>query len=345
MLPGLRFKEKRSNMWGAIIGAAGSILGGKAAGSAGDAAADATNNASAAQERMFNKQVELQSPFRATGLQAQNQLNRLLGLTQVETPEQVRKRLLDEYTSIVTTPGYSPSRTERLVNSLDPFNIFGKSGRNVEANVTDALNIFGHHNVDPKNLSVTDEAKLQEAIAAEIARQQADVSSSDYGSLLKDFSMADFEADPSYAFRQQEGLKGIEGGAAARGGLLSGGALKAIQKYGQDLASNEYGNAYGRYTANQTNKYNKLAGLVNSAQGATNQLTNAAGNLGTQLGANAIGAGNAQAASIIGQANAITGGLSQGYNAYQNNQLMNLIRKPGTSYSSNTPTVESYYGY
>lgn len=60
------------------------------------------------------------------------------------------------------------------------------------------------------------------------------------------FTQKDFEADPGYQFRLQEGQKAIERGAAARGGLLSGATQKALQRYGQDLASAEYGRAYGR---------------------------------------------------------------------------------------------------
>jgi hypothetical protein len=54
-------------------------------------------------------------------------------------------------------------------------------------------------------------------------------------------------------------------------------------------------------------------------------LTGAAGTLGSQLGSNIIGAGNAQAAGQIGSANAIVGGLGQGINFYQNQQLLNRL--------------------
>ena len=64
-----------------------------------------------------------------------------------------------------------------------------------------------------------------------------------YGSLANNFSMSDFEQDPGYAFRMSEGLKAIDRTAASRGGMLSGAALKAAGRYGQDYASNEYQNA------------------------------------------------------------------------------------------------------
>lgn len=52
--------------------------------------------------------------------------------------------------------------------------------------------------------------------------------------------------DPGYQFRLTEGQKALESSAAKRGGLLSGGTGKALQRYGQDLASQEYEKAYSR---------------------------------------------------------------------------------------------------
>ena len=52
--------------------------------------------------------------------------------------------------------------------------------------------------------------------------------------------------DPGVQFRQDEARKALEGSAAARGDLLSGGNLKALQSRSQDLASQEYGNAWNR---------------------------------------------------------------------------------------------------
>ncbi|MFK5283483.1 hypothetical protein ACI3PL_28310, partial [Lacticaseibacillus paracasei] len=54
------------------------------------------------------------------------------------------------------------------------------------------------------------------------------------GDFNRDFTMADFTADPGYAFRMREGQRAIESSAAARGGLLSGGTGKALVNYGQE---------------------------------------------------------------------------------------------------------------
>ena len=60
------------------------------------------------------------------------------------------------------------------------------------------------------------------------------------------FTAENFQADPGYAFRLSEGLKALERSAAARGGLLSGGTGKALTRFGQEMGSQEFQNAYGR---------------------------------------------------------------------------------------------------
>lgn len=151
-----------------------------------------------------------------------------------------------------------------------------------------------------------------------------------------DASQQFLQMDPGYGFRLSEGMKALDRQAAARGGLMSGGALKAAQRYGQDYASGEFGNAY-----------NRLAGLAQigpSSAGVLNTLgqnyANAAGQ-NTMAGGQAVGQGymnadNARASGYIGGANAITGGLGQYLNYQQNQALMNRLMPPatGTPYMS-----------
>lgn len=137
-----------------------------------------------------------------------------------------------------------------------------------------------------------------------------------YGSLSKPFTMADYQADPGYAFRLSEGQKALERSAAARGMTNSGAALKAAQAYGQDLASQEFNNAYNRYNTNQTNLYNRLAGISGTGQNSANTIANVGQNTANQISSNIIGAGNAQAAGTIGAANAWSTGLNNAINAF-----------------------------
>ena len=74
---------------------------------------------------------------------------------------------------------------------------------------------------------------------------------SEMGDLSRTFTMDDFQKDPGYQFRMDEGTKALERSAAARGGLSSGSTLKALTRYGQDYASNEYQNAYNRFNADR----------------------------------------------------------------------------------------------
>jgi len=138
--------------------------------------------------------------------------------------------------------------------------------------------------------------------------------------------------DPSYKFRLGEGLKALDRQAAARGGLISGGALKAAQRYGQDVASTEFGNAY-----------NRLASMAGLGQTATGAMGTAAGQFGANAGNLITGAGAARASGYVGGANALTSGLGQYMNYTQSQNLMNRLLPQQTTGPSNAQLAEQYY--
>ena len=228
----------------AILGAA--VIGGGvsaiSSGKAAKAQTQAAQDANAAQERMFDKQMELQEPFRQGGLTAQNEIMQLLGIG-------------------------------------------------------------------------------------------GDKAAAGYGSLSKPFGMSDFEQDPGYAFRQSEGMKALERSAAARGNLLSGSTLKGVQRFGQDLASQEYQNAFNRYQVNRSNKLNPLQSLMGSGQSATNTMTSAAGQMGQNEASNLYNAGQARASGYIGQANA----LNQALSGVTNYMVQAPVNKAMIEYYNRTP--------
>jgi hypothetical protein len=83
------------------------------------------------------------------------------------------------------------------------------------------------------------------------------------GDLNKTFTAADMQQyDPGYAFRMSEANKALAGSAAARGGALGGGALKALAGLSQNLASSEFGAAEARFRAQQGDRFNRLNSLV-----------------------------------------------------------------------------------
>lgn len=225
----------------AIVGS--SLLASDASSNAADAQLQGSRESTAAQERMFNKQVKLQAPWRAAG--------------------------------------------EQALNKLTPL----------------ALN-------------------------------------------YEPFSMDKFTADPGYAFRLSEGQKALDRQAAARGGLISGSALKAATRFGQEMGSQEYTNAFNRYQTERAAQLQPLQSLAGVGQTSANTLSNAAGNLGASIGANAIGAANARASSYVGGANAITGGLNQYLNYTQNQNMMNMLAQNqyGPNYGQFTPGSNTFVG-
>lgn len=142
-----------------------------------------------------------------------------------------------------------------------------------------------------------------------------DTTSPDFGKYGRDFSMSDFQADPGYAFRLSEGLKALDRQAAARGGLISGSALKAAERYGQDMGSQEYQNAFNRYQMNRQAALDPLYRLTGSGQNAASATGTAAMNTGTSVGNALMAKGEAKASGIMGVGNALTsmgGGSSYG---------------------------------
>jgi hypothetical protein len=206
------------------ISAASSLAGGAMAKSAAKKASraqvQASQDANAAQERMFQRQIELQEPFRQGGMTAQQEIMQLLGIG-------------------------------------------------------------------------------------------GDKAAAGYGSMAKAFGTDQFQQDPGYAFRQAEGMKALERSAAARGNLLSGSTLKGVQRFGQDLASQEYQNAFNRFQTERAARLNPLQSLMGSGQSAANVMTGAAGQMGQNEASNIYNAGQARASGYIGQANALNQALGQ----------------------------------
>ena len=164
------------------------------------------------------------------------------------------------------------------------------------------------------------------------------------------FGAGDYQADPGYAFRLAEGQKALDRQAAARGGLISPGALRAAQRYGQEMGSQDFGNAYNRAltgyntdVARENQLYNRQAALSGIGQTATNLVGQAGQNYATSAGG-ALGTyGTNVGAGQVGMANALTGGLGTYLNYTQGNALLNALQRNqnmqlvNTGGFSNTP--------
>ena len=157
------------------------------------------------------------------------------------------------------------------------------------------------------------------------------------------FGAGDYQADPGYAFRLSEGQKALDRQAAARGGLISGGALRAAQRYGQEMGSQEFGNAYNRAltgyntdVARENQLYNRQAGLAGIGQTSTNLVGQAGQNYATNVGNLMTGGAAAQAAGQVGAANALTGGLGTYLNYSQGNALLDALQRNQSMQMVNT---------
>lgn len=219
------------------VTAGSSIVGGAMSSSAASKAAraqqQAADQAAQLQREIFQKQTELQEPFRQAGITSQNELMRLLGIG-------------------------------------------------------------------------------------------GDQGAADYGMLTRQFSEREMQMDPGYAFRLSEGEKALQRMQSARGNMLSGAAIKAGQRYGQDLASQEYMNAFNRAQAQLGTRLGALGSLYGAGQASAQQVAGQAGQMGANVG-NLMGqAGQARASGYMGQANALNqalGGLAGAYGQYASSGL------------------------
>jgi hypothetical protein len=160
--------------------------------------------------------------------------------------------------------------------------------------------------------------------------------------------------DPGFQARLKLGTDALQNSAAARGGLLSGNTVTAINQYAQDYASNEYGNVYNRalgeyqqsyniFEGNQANEFNRLSSLAGGGQVAASQLGQqgqaASSNIAninlagaSQQGGALMAGGSARASGYAGISNALSGGLNNlSQYALLSQLLGNQGQQPGTS--------------
>ena len=173
------------------------------------------------------------------------------------------------------------------------------------------------------------------------------------------YTAADYQESPGFQFRLERGLDAIQSSQAARGAMYSGATGKAIAKFAEGLAAQDFGNernfAYQDYTntnnrlrANYdadrgylTNRYDRETGDILNLTGIGQQAVNQ--QLGQSAsGTNALIQGNNQTASTVGNAafanaNATTGLVNSALqaggnimgaymgNAYANNGVVNSL--------------------
>ena len=159
------------------------------------------------------------------------------------------------------------------------------------------------------------------------------------------FGMAQFQADPGYAFRLAEGQKALERSAAARGGLLSGGTGRALQRYGQEMGSQEYTNAFNRYQAERQARLQPLQSLAGVGQTTAQQIGQAGMQAAQGIGQTQMAGAAARASGYVGGANALTQGLGTYLNYSQGQNLLNALRRPTSTPLGGAGVTNTPYDY
>lgn len=147
--------------------------------------------------------------------------------------------------------------------------------------------------------------------------------------LTKQFGQEDFQAgiDPSYNWRLQQGNLATTNLANQAGGLIGGNALQGLTNYGQNAASQEFGNAFNRFQTQRSNIYNNLASIAGMGQTSLGQTGQLAGTTSQGVGGAIAGAGSAIGAGQVAMGNALGSGLQ----TFGNQQYISNLLRPNPS--------------
>jgi len=295
-----------SSLIAAGIGAAGAIgasaLANKGASAAANAQTQAANSANATQLQMFNQQRADSEPWRQVGGQALNLMGQLYGFTP---------------TFNATVPGQAPTTgpgtgAQTVQQQLAAAGI--RLGAKQQQQLNSAIasgGASGDLAQTLANAGIVLGSGQQRAFAAYRPEQNTTPQASGEPTTTSPTTTTGAAMNPTewlsrmpgYQFRMNEGTKALNTSWAANGMRESGAAEKALLRYGQDYASNEF-----------NNEWNRLAGLAGVGQ-AVNSSNNAlAQNYANQTGANTMNAGAARASSYAqqGQNNANAFGYAAG---------------------------------
>ena len=164
----------------------------------------------------------------------------------------------------------------------------------------------------------------------------------------------EFMADPSYEWRVNEGIEALDASGASDGRVLSGAQDKALMTYGQDMASQEYQNAWNRFMQEEQFRYNTEVGefginqgsdqfLAGAGQNATNVLSQAYANDATAKANLLMGGTAGYNTGAINSAEATSDGASGVATAINTGVSNYLIQDSAPTTPTATPTTPSSY--
>ena len=284
----------------AVVGAGAGIYSSSKSSSA---VKDASKDATSAELAMFQQSREDQAPWLEEG---RNALTSLMGGYGMEKPtrEAIENELLAEagydtnYQPVYS--GLFSSIRNGIVNSIRQKQRAGAA------------------------------ADIRPEVDAAYAEALKNYESS-YTNGLLNTGPGDWQDAPEYNFIREQGLRGIERGASAMGGLRSGAHMKAAGEYTSNLANTQINDYYNRWMQTKINPLMQVSGLgQNAAANVGNQGVAA----GQSIGQNTLTGGLAQASGTMGAANSITNNLQWGagqlLDYYNYNKSKNALNdRPG----------------
>jgi hypothetical protein len=280
---------------GAVIGAAGSAIGGHAQQQGAEAAANASKD-------QFNTTNAQQQPYIQSGYGALNRLNYLLGVS----PQTASGQPVQQGTAQPQGPqGVDPSSGYRIgagggISQTIPFG--------------GASNGFGgSHQIYSPNMTATQGMGPIGGSGLPTGAPAGQPTGGDgYGSLTAAFTPQDFlnNQDPGYGFELQQGTQALRNAAGAGSGALSGAALKDLLGYSQGFARTGYQDAFGRFTTQQNNVYSRLSGLAGMGQASAGNVAAQGTALAGQQSQALQAGGTAAGGMYAGIANNLGGGAS-----------------------------------
>jgi len=245
------------------------------------------------------------SPYRSTGVEALDQLNRYLGLAPYnpgnKAPEAPTKPTLDSLKAKITNQqvlDYAKENTRwsglgpqwgKWASDLWTYSGVGAKSGNKEGGTNYANPDYNHvardHDTEIRNY-FAEQQLPSELTNYESLQKQYDTNLHEYninkglfdkysalGPMTPEQVQAEIAAQPGFQFRLGQGINAISKASSAGGYLGSGRLLKELQRYGEGLASQEYGNTLSR-----------LANLAGMGANAAAQTAQGSQNLGAGVG-------------------------------------------------------------
>jgi hypothetical protein len=311
----------------------GGLMGSDASSDAADAQVAASREANELQKYMYDTAREDQAPWRETGGAAVNYIAQILGI-----PGYGGGTTASSASGVTATSLKAPNLEDYRIGT--PANAATRQrATSPESFVPQAA---ASYYLDP------DTGQIRQTAFGNTAPGSAQYDYAKYNAALEDYKNAlssststtagtpldltgILRATPGYQFQVGEGTKAIERSAAARGGLLSGAAGKALTTYSQGVADQTY-----------NNYLNSLMSVAGLGQNSANTTTSAGTSYANAASNNILSAGNAKASGYINSANALTGGMSSGMNNYL---LYSMLNKNAGLTSDQANYAKNYFGW